>query len=94
VASILLFSLLPDLGIGYRLLSRLILLPVIASIAYEYIRWTAGHMHWRIVRWMIIPNLALQRLTTRQPSLRMLEVAIAAFQAMRSAESEERLIET
>ncbi|HJS28852.1 MAG TPA: DUF1385 domain-containing protein [Anaerolineales bacterium] len=93
VASILLFSLLPDMGFGYRLLSRLLLLPVIASLAYEYIRWTAGHMHWRVVRWIVIPNLALQRLTTREPSLRMLEVAIAAFMAMRTAESEESAIE-
>jgi uncharacterized protein YqhQ len=93
IASILLFSLLPDMGFGYRLLSRILLLPVIASLAYEYIRWTASHMHWRLVRWIVIPNLALQRLTTREPSLRMLEVAIAAFTAMRSAETEERALE-
>ncbi|MDX1438144.1 MAG: DUF1385 domain-containing protein [Anaerolineales bacterium] len=93
VASILIFSLVPDLGIGYRLLSRLLLLPVIASLAYEYIRWTASHMHWRAVRWIVKPNLALQRLTTREPSLRMLEVAIAAFQAMREGEKKDRAIE-
>ena len=38
------------------------------------------------VRWLIIPNLALQRLTTREPDRDMLEVAIAAFQSMRAQE--------
>jgi uncharacterized protein YqhQ len=94
IASIILFSFLPEMGFGYRLLSRILLLPVIASLAYEYLRWTANHMRWRVVRWLVIPNLALQRLTTRQPSLGMLEVAIAAFEAMRKAESEEILIES
>jgi uncharacterized protein YqhQ len=39
-----------------------------------------------LVRWLIRPNLALQRLTTRQPTLDMLEVSIAAFQAMLAKE--------
>jgi uncharacterized protein YqhQ len=93
VASILVFSIIPPMGIGYRLLSRIILLPVIASVSYEYIRWTAGHLQWRFVRWIIKPNLALQHLTTREPSYRMLEVAIAAFEAMRAAEVEDKVIE-
>jgi uncharacterized protein YqhQ len=38
------------------------------------------------VRWLIKPNLALQRMTTREPSLDMLEVSIAAFQTMRAEE--------
>ena len=41
-----------------------------------------------MVRWMIKPNLALQRLTTREPSPEMLEVSIAAFQAMRAQEKQ------
>jgi uncharacterized protein YqhQ len=68
------------------LASRVLLLPALAGLAYEYIRWTASHLQVPLVRWMVRPNLALQRLTTRQPDLEMLEVAIAAFQAMRSAE--------
>jgi uncharacterized protein YqhQ len=84
--SILLFSLLGPLPWFWRLASRVLLLPVLAGIAYEYIRWTANHLDWPVVRWLVRPNLALQNLTTRQPSLEMLEVAIAAFKAMRSSE--------
>jgi uncharacterized protein YqhQ len=82
VVSVLLFSLLGPLPWGWRLASRILLLPVLAGIAYEYIRWTANHLDSPIVRWMVRPNLSLQHLTTREPSREMLEVSIAAFKAM------------
>lgn len=85
--SVVFFSLLGPLPVGWRLLSRLIMLPVLAGVAYEYIRWTARHLDSKLVQWMIKPNLALQRLTTCEPTPDMLEVAIAAFKAMRSRES-------
>jgi uncharacterized protein YqhQ len=88
LASILLFMLIGPLPIGLHLLSRILLIPVLAGIAYEYIRWTARHLDSPVVRWMIKPNLALQGLTTREPTLDILEVSIAAFNAMRSAESD------
>lgn len=81
--SILLFSALGPLPLLSRLASRIILLPVLAGLAYEYIRWTANHLSSPLVRMLVKPNLALQRLTTREPSLDMLEVSIAAFNAMR-----------
>jgi len=85
--SVLVFTLLGPLpSLWWRLGSRILLIPVIAGISYEYIRWTARHLDSAIVRAMIKPNLALQMLTTREPDLKMLEVAIAAFQAMRKAE--------
>jgi uncharacterized protein YqhQ len=84
--SILLFSALGPLPIVLRLASRIVLLPVLAGLAYEYIRWTANHLSSPLVRWIIKPNLALQRLTTREPSLDMLEVSIAAFNAMQLGE--------
>jgi len=86
VFSILLFALLGPLPLWARLLSRVLLIPVVAGLAYEYIRFTARHMHNPLVRLLVVPNLALQRLTTRQPDDSMLEVAIAAFQAMRARE--------
>lgn len=86
--SVLLFSLLGPLPIFWRLASRILLLPVLAGLAYEYIRWTANHIENPLVRWMVKPNLALQHLTTREPTLDMLEVSIRAFQVMRSGESE------
>jgi uncharacterized protein YqhQ len=84
--SIVLFSLLGPMPWYERLLTRLAMMPVLAGIAYEYTRWTAAHLESPLVRWMIKPNLALQRLTTRRPSADMLEVAIAAFEAMRADE--------
>jgi uncharacterized protein YqhQ len=84
--SILLFSLLGPLSIWARLASRIIFLPLLAGFAYEYIRWTANHLDMKLVQMLVKPNLALQRLTTREPSLDMLEVAIAAFNSMRADE--------
>jgi uncharacterized protein YqhQ len=86
VLSVIFFSLLGPLPLGWRLASRILMLPLLASLAYEYIRWTAGHLSSPFVRWLIRPNLALQRLTTREPDLEMLEVSIASFQAMRQKE--------
>ena len=86
--SILFFSLLGPMPLGLRLASRIIMIPLLAGIAYEYIRWTSNHMESSLVRWMVRPNLALQRLTTREPDLAMLEVSIAAFNAMRAGEEE------
>lgn len=84
--SILVFSLLGPLPFIWRMASRILLLPVLACIAYEYIRWTANHLDSKLVRLLIKPNLALQHLTTREPSKDMLEVSIAAFNAMRLEE--------
>jgi len=84
--SILIFTLLGPLPLLWRLLSRLALIPILAALAYEYIRWTAGHLSSPLVRWLIKPNLALQHLTTREPSLEMLEVAISSFKEMRRQE--------
>jgi uncharacterized protein YqhQ len=86
--SVLVFSLLGPLPMFWRLASRILLIPVLAGIAYEYIRWTANHLDSKVVRTMIKPNLALQHLTTREPTLQMLEVSIAAFNTMRSGESQ------
>lgn len=86
VLSILLFSALGPLEWWVRLLSRILLIPVLAGVAYEYLRFTATHFANPLIRWLVWPNLALQRLTTREPDEKMLEVAIAAFEAMRARE--------
>lgn len=84
--SVIAFALLGPLSWEWRLISRVIALPLLAGIAYEYIRWTARHLKSPLVKLLVKPNLALQHLTTREPSLDMLEVSIAAFQAMRVEE--------
>lgn len=86
--SILVFTALGPLSIFWRLASRILLIPVLAGIAVEYIRWTANHLDSKLVQWMIKPNLALQSLTTREPDHEMLAVAIQSFQTMRQAEQE------
>jgi uncharacterized protein YqhQ len=86
--SILVFTLLGPMPMFWRLASRVLLIPVLAGVAVEYIRWTANHLDSPIVRMLIKPNLALQSLTTREPDRSMLEVAIASFKTMRNAEQE------
>jgi uncharacterized protein YqhQ len=67
------------MGLLLRIVSRIVLLPVIAGIAYEFLRFTAVHQDKALIRLITRPNLALQRLTTREPDEGMLEVGIAAF---------------
>jgi uncharacterized protein YqhQ len=84
--SIVVFSALGPMPLLPRLASRVLMVPVLAAISYEYIRLTSRWAERTWARPLVAPNLALQRLTTRQPDPSMIEVAIAAFQAMRTAE--------
>ncbi len=77
--SVLVFSVLGRPEWYILFISRILLIPVVAGIAYEFIRFTAKNLDNPIIRFIIIPNLALQHLTTRQPDLHMIEVAIVAF---------------
>ncbi|HPH97945.1 MAG TPA: DUF1385 domain-containing protein [Anaerolineaceae bacterium] len=86
--SVILFALLGPLPPAVRLGSRILLLPLLAGAAYEYIRLTARHLGSPLVKMLVKPNLALQHLTTREPSLDMLEVSIAAFKAMYEKEND------
>ena len=67
--SILVFSLFGRPPFLLLVLSRVLLIPVIAGIAYEVLRWTASNMHRPWVRVIVKPNLALPHLTTRQPTI-------------------------
>lgn len=87
VFSILIFSALGPMPIIQRMLSRILLVPVLAMLSYEYIRLVAKFQKSSLIRALISPNLALQRLTTREPDHEMIEVAIAAFEAMRMEEA-------
>ena len=88
VLSIILFSLFGPLPLHWRLLSRLLMIPVLAGIAYEYIKLMAKHIDKPFVKLLFKPNLALQNMSTREPSKEMLEVAIQAFNTMYALESE------
>jgi len=60
--------------------SRIVMLPVIAGIAYELIRFAGKNQHNRVLMWLLAPGLYLQRLTTREPTLDQVEVSIRALQ--------------
>jgi uncharacterized protein YqhQ len=66
--------------------SRILMLPVIAGLAYELIRFAGKHQGNRIVMTLLAPGLWLQRLTTRKPSLDQLEVSIRALQEVLARE--------
>jgi uncharacterized protein YqhQ len=89
--SILVFALLGRPPLELRVLSRVLLVPVIAALAYEFIRWTATHYRSRLVRLLTWPSLSLQRLTTREPDDDMLEVALVAFRRVLAAEGRDGL---
>ncbi len=86
VLTVLIFAPFNTPSLLWRVLSRITLLPVIAGIAYETLRLTARLADRPWMRVIIAPNLALQRLTTREPDDEMLEVAIAALKAVLEGE--------
>jgi uncharacterized protein YqhQ len=87
VVSVFMFSFLGRPPLLLLLASRVLLIPVIAGVAYEIIRFTAKHMDNPLVRAIVVPNLALQHLTTNEPDDQMLEVAICALQRVLASET-------
>ena len=84
--AIVVYSIIGRPALPYLILSRIVLIPVIAGLAYEVIRYAARHMDKGWVRTLMIPGLSLQKLTTREPTLDQIEVAIAALRAVFTAE--------
>jgi len=80
VVSIVVFALVGDPPIVLRILSRIVLVPVVAAIAYELMRLGATYYRFRVVRWLVAPSLALQGLTTREPDDSQIECAISALE--------------
>ena len=78
VVAILVFAFLGRPSIEWRILSRILLIPVIAAVSYEIIRFSGKHSANALVSLITAPSLALQSLTTRQPDDAQVEVAIAA----------------
>ena len=77
--SVFLFSLIGRPPFALLILSRVLFIPVIAGVAYEFLKYTAANLDKAWIRFMIRPNLALQHLTTNEPGLDMIEVAIVSF---------------
>jgi uncharacterized protein YqhQ len=80
VLSILLFSLVPgNWPLWAKASARIVLLPLIAGLSYEFIRFSAKRRGRPVIEALILPGLLLQRLTTREPSDDQIEVAIKAM---------------
>lgn len=86
VLSIFVFSFLPWEGFIQRIGWRLALLPLIAGMAYEALRFTSRRCHLGWIQKLVSPGLALQKLTTREPSDDQVEVALEALRAVIDAE--------
>lgn len=89
IVSIIVFALLPWSGnVFLRMLFRLLLLPVVAGVSYEFIRW-AGRSDNVIARGLSKPGLWLQRITTYEPDDSQIEVALEALKAVISENRED-----
>lgn len=79
VISIFVFVLFGTPSLWIRIISRIVLIPVIAGIAYEFLKFSAAHMDNPLMKMLVAPGLWLQNLTTREPDMSMLEVSAAAL---------------
>ncbi|MCM8709730.1 DUF1385 domain-containing protein [Clostridium sp. SYSU_GA19001] len=92
IISIILFSLTGWNSLLERILYRIILLPVVSGITYEMIKWM-GKSNSKLSKFLSYPGLMLQKLTTKEPDLSQLEVAIAALKAAEGIEDKEEKME-
>jgi uncharacterized protein YqhQ len=80
VVSIVIFAFLPRVNLLVDLVVRLALVMPVASISYEALRFGAAHERSPLMRLVVAPGLLLQRITTRRPDARMIEVAVASLE--------------
>ena len=88
IISVITFAFLGRPDLWLRISSRIFLIPLIAGIAYEILRFTGKHSNNIFVKCLITPNMALQRLTTKQPEDDQIEIAIDAMQNAITADQE------
>ncbi|AFV03921.1 MAG: DUF1385 domain-containing protein [Dehalobacter sp. 4CP] len=79
VVSIFVFAFLGVDPLWWRIVSRIILMPLVAGISYELLKLSGRFSKSMFLKWIIVPGLLLQKLTTREPDDSQLEVAIAAL---------------
>jgi uncharacterized protein YqhQ len=91
VLSILAFSLLGVEGWLYMLASRVVVIPLVAGIAFEFIMWSARNEKSPLVKVLVWPGLQMQKLTTREPSDDMVEVAMASLKKVLSMEEQAKI---
>jgi len=86
--SIVAFSLVGRQEPAVMVGSRIALIPVIAAVGYEILRWGAKHRDNTVVRWIMYPGILVQMITTRQPTNDMIEVAIVSMEEALKADGE------
>ncbi len=86
VVAIIVFAFLGRPSLEWRILSRIVMLPLIAGIAYEVIRFSGLHSKNPLVKLLTAPNLLLQKLTTREPDDSQIEVAVHAMETVLAAD--------
>ena len=86
IVAIFVFAFLGKQPIIWRIISRILLIPVIAGISYELIRLAGKFSKYRIVNILFYPGLLLQKITTREPDIDQIEVAISSFKKVMEAE--------
>jgi len=87
VIAIFVFALFGRPSLWLSILSRIVLIPVIAALGYEFVRFSAAHSDSPVMRSLIVPGLWLQSLTTREPDDAQLEAALAALRTVVEADS-------
>lgn len=91
VISIAFYTILPThKEFWLRLVERIAVLPLIAGISYEFLKWSANHENAWWLKAAITPGMWLQKLTTREPNLKQLEVAIAALESTLEGERKKK----
>jgi len=82
IISILVFAVLGEGSLFYRVWSRIAVFPIVAGLGYEFIKFSGKYYDRAWARWIIAPGLYLQKLTTREPDEQQLEVALTALKAV------------
>lgn len=82
IVSIFVFGFMELHPLWWRMLSRMLLMPLVAGIAYEILKFSARNMESPWLHWLIAPGLFLQKLTTREPDDAQIEVALAALKGV------------
>jgi len=86
IVAILIFALLGKQLMIWRIISRILLIPVIAGISYELIRLAGKFSKYKVVNILFYPGLLLQKITTKEPDNDQIEVAISSFKKVIEAE--------
>jgi uncharacterized protein YqhQ len=87
IVSVIVYAFVPVQGFGLMLLSRIVLLPLIAGLSYEVIRFAAQHQQ-SLMRLFVAPGMWLQRITTKPPDDTQIEVSIRALSGAMELEKE------